>query len=155
MQQKKSLIYRILSVWLAISFLPILFLMNPVQEVEQQQLDCLVQESCIPHPELGRFVTLIYTEEFLPQKTDRIYRYNNPRNLTRFKSFQPFFKRKILLFISVYILLAQWCFLGKAVTYTQKYIIRYIQNQDGRKGWYSVSKSYNIENGGTKSCIFL
>ena len=134
MQPQKSLICRILAVWLAVSFLPALFFVNPVQENEKHSPDYFGQESCIPHPELGRFVTLICTEEFLPQRTDRIYRHNSPRSLTRLKNFHPFFRGKIFLFISVCILCVGMCFLGKAVTYTQKYIIRYIQNQDGRKG---------------------
>ncbi len=138
MQLQKSFTYQILAILLAVSFLPALFFVNPVQEADKHSPDYFGQESCIPHPELGRFVTLICTEEFLPQKTDCIYRHNTPRNLTRFRNFQLFFERKFLFFIFVCILSAQLCFRGKAVTYTQKYIIRYIQNQDGRKGWYSV-----------------
>ena len=138
MHQKKSRIYRILSVWIAFSFLSVLFFITPVQEQETHSSHCFQQEQSIPHPEFSRFVILLCKEEFLPQKTINIYRRHMPENLKQSGMFQMCFTGGLWLTAVMRVLAVSLRMAERIIFYSQKYIIRYIQNQDGRKGWFSV-----------------
>ena len=86
------------------------------------------------HTELVRFVTLAYPEEFLPSRNTHQLRNQTRHSTSAPRSDTLYFKRSQFCFQAVCILYVILWFLGKSVSYSQRFIIRYIHDQDGRKG---------------------
>lgn len=133
MFQKNSICNRILTVCMALAFLPVLLSVSTTLEPSGG-----VRSSSAAHAELQGLAEFLCSEEFLPLRPAHVYRSHTGRGLTAPRHFQLWFRQFGQQFLTVCILYLTLRLFGEAVTLTRRYIIRYIHDQDGRKGAASV-----------------
>lgn len=137
MRQRTYLLYRILAVWMALTFLPVLLSVSPAPEKRPTDRGTL-SEQRIPHPELDRLTELALAEELLPYRPARTFRAQAHKGTGGQRTFQLCFGAFWLLLITVCILYRIRRLFWSSLRYSRSYIIRYIHDQDGRKRCYSV-----------------
>lgn len=131
MFQSKNLLCRTLASCIVFSFLLVLFSVSTIAPSTDNSIIC--PEKAYLQIQFSKQVEFFDRAEFLPPRPTHIYEKHNSRNVITPKHLQLHHKEILQLLTTAYIFyIVLWLF-SRTITYSQKFIIRYIQNQDGRK----------------------
>ena len=129
----KPLYSRILTICLALAFLPVLVSVSTDADSFSRS-----RNGTAPHAAIENLTELLCSKEFLPLRTTHIHRSHTGRGAAAPRHFQLWFRSLLQLFFAVCILYLTLRLFGRSFTYSQRCIIRYIHHQDGQKGGASV-----------------
>ena len=132
MKQAKH-IMREFALLIALSVLPLFLTSNNIRGADSSRLGSLYPDTRIVSNNILSLPVAAYTEELLPISQSRITSVHSVRRSDRPQPFSIYFNGGLLLLQISLLLLTSSLLLRNGANYSQKAIIKYIHDQDGRK----------------------
>ena len=132
MKQTKHFM-RVFALLIALSVLPLFLTSNNIRGADNSRFGSLYPDTrIVPNNSLSLPVAS-YTEELLPISQTRITSVHSVRRFDRPQPFSIYFNGCLVLLQISLLLLTSALLLRSGINYSQKSIIKYIHDQDGRK----------------------
>lgn len=132
MKQAKH-IMRAFALLIALSVLPLFLISNNIRGADSSRLGSLYPDTRIVSNNILSLPVAAYTEDLLPISQSRITNVHSVRRIDRPQPFSIYFNGGLLLLQISLLLLTSSLLLRNGANYSQKAIIKYIHDQDGRK----------------------
>lgn len=132
MKQTKHFI-RAFALLIALSILPLFLTSNNIRGADISRFESLYPDTRIVSNHLLSLPVAAYTEELLPISQSRITSVPSVRRFDRPQPFSIYFNGGLVLLQISLLLLTSALLLRSGANYSQKSIIKYIHDQDGRK----------------------
>lgn len=132
MKQKTRFLYHIFALFIAFSFLPLFFSDNYTRGSDADPISSLNTDFSFSRFDISTLPVVVYSEELTPSNTTRTSCYRGYRNLLDPKKI--YYSNGCLHFlISAFIIFIIIRLFSNSITYSRKFIIKYIHDQDGHK----------------------
>lgn len=132
MKQTKHFM-RAFALLMALSVLPLFLAGNNIRGADSSRSGSLYPDTRIVGSNILSFPVAAYTEELLPISRSRITSVHSVRRFDRPQLFSIYFYGGLVFLQISLLLLASALLLRSGADYSQKSIIKYIHDQDGRK----------------------
>ena len=132
MKQAKHFM-RAFALLIALSVLPLFLSGNNIRGDDSSRFESLYPDTRIVNDNILSLPVAAYTEELLPISQSRITSVYSVRRFDRPQPFSIYFNGGLVLLQISLLLLTSALLLRSGANYSQKSIIKYIHDQDGRK----------------------
>lgn len=151
MKQTKHFM-RAFALLIALSFLPLFLSSNNIRGADSSRFGSLYPDTRIVTNNILSLPVAAYTEELLPISQSRITSAHSVRRFDRPQPFCIYFNGGLVLLQISLLLLISALLLRGGANYSQKSIIKYIHDQDGRKKFLRLLlKEQNSNNNMTEA----
>ena len=132
MKQTKHFM-RVFALLIALSVLPLFLTSNNIRGADHSRFGALYPDTRIVTDRILSLPVAAYTEEHRPISQSRITSVHSVRRFDRPQPFSIYFNGGLVLLQISLLLLTSSLLLRSGANYSQKAIIKYIHDQDGRK----------------------
>lgn len=132
MKQTKHFM-RVFALLIALSILPLFLTSNNIRGADSSRFGSLYPDTRIVSNNSLSLPVTAYTEELLPISRSRITSVHSVRRYDRPQPFSIYFNGGLVLLQISLLLMTSSLLLRSGANYSQKAIIKYIHDQDGRK----------------------
>ena len=131
--KKTKQFMRAFALLIALSVLPLFLTSNNNRGADSSRSGSLYSDTRIVTNNILSLPVAVYTEDLLPISHPRITSVHSVKRFDRPQPFSVYFNGGLVLLQISLLLLTYALLLGSGANYTQKSIIKYIHDQDGRK----------------------
>ncbi len=130
--KRNVLFQRILALFIAFLFIPLLLSDSGIGESESKQLSAASSQT-VTNCDFYGFTGVIRAEEILPSGTSRISRCDSSGRPIQLKCIDYFFRSNHFLLYAAGVLYIILHYISRRICSSRKFIIKYIHDQDGYK----------------------
>lgn len=133
MQQKKKAEYRLLALFISLSFFSLLFSGNCIRSSDNSKVNSHNHILGVSNHKTCEFINIEPTDELVTSSIPRISRYHTPKGFNQPKYFIYCLKNSLLSLLAAFVLYVIINCGDSTALCSRRYIIKYIHDQDGHK----------------------